>query len=75
MTGMKMPLEIYPLVGMMGVALGLGGYTSYKHLSTNPDMRLTPAQGSSDVENWQSRIEKVSEKKRFTNFFYNFDKI
>ncbi|KAJ3030326.1 UNVERIFIED_CONTAM: hypothetical protein HDU68_009479 [Siphonaria sp. JEL0065] len=69
MAGAKIPLEIYPLLGMMSIAVGLAGYTGYKHLAHGQDMRLSAAQ-SFDVENWQSRVNKINSKEVFPNIFY-----
>ncbi|KAJ3070712.1 hypothetical protein HDU98_006259 [Podochytrium sp. JEL0797] len=67
----KIPLEVYPLAAMMSVALGLGGYTGYKHFAHDQGMRLSDAHNS-DVHNWPARVEKINDKPRFGNYFYGF---
>ncbi|KAI9331851.1 hypothetical protein BDR26DRAFT_1010775 [Obelidium mucronatum] len=63
----KIPLEIYPLFGMMSVAVGLAGYTGYKHLAFGQDIHLSASQNA-DPGNWQSRINRVETKERFANW-------
>ncbi|KAI8621127.1 hypothetical protein BC830DRAFT_1095946 [Chytriomyces sp. MP71] len=69
MPSMKMPSEVYPIVGMISVALGFGTYVAHKALTTDQDLRI--GKRGYNPENWQRVGTEVdSHKTRFPNYFY-----
>ncbi|KAI8916063.1 hypothetical protein EDD86DRAFT_244020 [Gorgonomyces haynaldii] len=51
----KLPLEVYPLIGMMSCAVGFGFYVAGKHISEDQHLRIRSNQGL-DLEGWTTRI-------------------
>ncbi|KAJ3064807.1 hypothetical protein HDU98_011821 [Podochytrium sp. JEL0797] len=68
------PIEVWPIVGMIATALTFGVYVTHKKITTGEDLRL----GSRvyDEHHWAHRLatdmgkEETAEKKTFGNFFY-----
>ncbi|KAJ3201549.1 hypothetical protein HDU83_002155 [Entophlyctis luteolus] len=69
----SVPIEVYPLVGMIGCALTFGTYVAQKELLTDQDLRL--GSRGYDKDHWQHKLEDSQNgtavpKERFQNVFY-----
>ncbi|KAI8612600.1 hypothetical protein BC830DRAFT_1135990 [Chytriomyces sp. MP71] len=63
------PIEVYPLLGMMGVAFVFGAYVIYKELAYDPELRL--GKRGYNPDNWETRLNREpSVQKPVKNYFY-----
>ncbi|KAJ1558901.1 hypothetical protein HK405_012778 [Cladochytrium tenue] len=54
--GLKaIPLEVYPIMGMMSCALAFGGYIATKNLMYDRDLRIREDRGN-HPEHWRERL-------------------
>ncbi|KAI8609146.1 hypothetical protein BC830DRAFT_1071273 [Chytriomyces sp. MP71] len=66
---MSIPLEVYPIFGMIGVALGFGTYVAHKELTYDQDLRL--GKRGYNPDHWQTRLDREpSVRKPFENYYY-----
>ncbi|KAJ3388055.1 hypothetical protein HDU84_000298 [Entophlyctis sp. JEL0112] len=68
----SVPIEVYPLVGMIACALTFGTYVAQKELLTDQDLRL--GSRGYDKDHWQHKLQNGQtnndHKERFQNVFY-----
>ncbi|KAI9331850.1 hypothetical protein BDR26DRAFT_869798 [Obelidium mucronatum] len=72
MPSMKIPLEVYPIMFMIGTALTFGTYVAQKEIRTGQDLRIGSRVYNPD--HWEARLERNpaqdSQRERFANVFY-----
>ncbi|KAI9331861.1 hypothetical protein BDR26DRAFT_1010785 [Obelidium mucronatum] len=71
MPSMRIPLEVYPIIAMIGTALTFGTYVAQKEIRTGQDLRI--GDRTYNPDHWQTRLNRdasSSERTPFGNFFY-----
>ncbi|KAI8825338.1 hypothetical protein BJ741DRAFT_714810 [Chytriomyces cf. hyalinus JEL632] len=65
----SVPTEVFPIFGMISVALGFGVFVAHRQITRDQTLRIHRNAYNPDL--WMERIERPAERQTpFTNYFY-----